>query len=130
MSARPVVGPLRVTVIGAEVKPVAAAVNVDVAAVVPAVAVNVTLTPVCQLVALSVTDVGVQLIAVLPERVYDPQLVLGVDAGVDRNFFNRPGECFVRHLLKLGPGDGEYRIEFEDGERPTTGYLPGAWIVR
>lgn len=33
-------------------------------------------------------------------------------------------------VTEIGPGDSEYRIEFEDGERPTTGYLPAASIVR
>ena len=33
-------------------------------------------------------------------------------------------------VTEIGPGDGEYRIEFEDGERPTTGYLPATWIIR
>jgi lipoprotein signal peptidase len=42
---------------------------VAVAVVVPAAAVHVTFTPVCQLVVFNVTDVGVQEIAVLPDRV-------------------------------------------------------------
>ena len=33
-------------------------------------------------------------------------------------------------ITEIGPGDGEYRIEFEDGERPTTGYLPAVLIAR
>ena len=33
-------------------------------------------------------------------------------------------------VTEIGPGDGEYRVEFEDGERPTTGYLPAACIIR
>ena len=31
-------------------------------------------------------------------------------------------------VTEIGPGDGEYRVEFEDGERPTTGYLAAAWL--
>ena len=33
-------------------------------------------------------------------------------------------------VTEIGPGDGEYRIEFEDGDRPTTGYLIAAWLIR
>jgi hypothetical protein len=33
-------------------------------------------------------------------------------------------------VTEIGPGDGEYRIEFEDGDRPTTAYLSAAWLVR
>ena len=33
-------------------------------------------------------------------------------------------------VTEIGPGDGEYRVEFEDSERPTTGYLPATWLVR
>ncbi len=33
-------------------------------------------------------------------------------------------------VTEVGPGDGEYRIEFEDGDRPTTGYLIAAWLIR
>jgi hypothetical protein len=33
-------------------------------------------------------------------------------------------------ITEVGPGEREYRIEFEDGERPTTGYLPLAWLSR
>ena len=33
-------------------------------------------------------------------------------------------------VTEIGPGDGEYRIEFEDGNRPTTGYLKAAWLIR
>jgi hypothetical protein len=33
-------------------------------------------------------------------------------------------------VTEIGPGDGEYRVEFEDGERPTTGYFPIAWLTR
>jgi hypothetical protein len=32
-------------------------------------------------------------------------------------------------VTEIGPGEGEYRIEFEDGDRPTTGYLPAAWLA-
>ena len=33
-------------------------------------------------------------------------------------------------VTEVGPGDGEYRIEFEDGHRPTTAYLSAAWLIR
>jgi hypothetical protein len=33
-------------------------------------------------------------------------------------------------VTEIGPGDGEYRVEFEDGGRPTTGYLAAAWLIR
>ena len=33
-------------------------------------------------------------------------------------------------VTEIGPGDGEYRIEFEDGDRPTTGYVIAAWLIR
>ena len=33
-------------------------------------------------------------------------------------------------ITEIGPGDGEYRIEFEDGDRPTTAYLSAAWLIR
>ena len=33
-------------------------------------------------------------------------------------------------VTEIGPGDGEYRIEFEDGERPTTAYLAAVWLTR
>ena len=33
-------------------------------------------------------------------------------------------------VTEVGPNDAEYRIEFEDGDRPTTGYLAAAWLVR
>ena len=30
----------------------------------------------------------------------------------------------------VGTGDTEYRVEFEDGLRPTTGYLMAKWLER
>lgn len=33
-------------------------------------------------------------------------------------------------VTELGPGDLEYRVEFDDGERPTTGYLTSGWLDR
>lgn len=33
-------------------------------------------------------------------------------------------------VTEIGPGDSEFRVEFEDGERPTTGYLPAASLLR
>jgi hypothetical protein len=31
-------------------------------------------------------------------------------------------------ITEMGPGKSEYRVEFEDGERPTTGYLISQWL--
>jgi hypothetical protein len=31
-------------------------------------------------------------------------------------------------ITELGPGRTDYRIEFEDGQRPTTGYLSSRWL--
>jgi hypothetical protein len=33
-------------------------------------------------------------------------------------------------VTEVGPGKGEYRVEFEDGNTPTTGYLPAACLSR
>ena len=33
-------------------------------------------------------------------------------------------------VTEVGPGEAEYRIEFEDGGLPTTGYLAGAWLTQ
>ncbi len=33
-------------------------------------------------------------------------------------------------VSEIGPGESEYRVEFEDGNMPTTGYLPAAWLIR
>jgi hypothetical protein len=33
-------------------------------------------------------------------------------------------------VTELGPGTSEYRVEFEDGRQPTTGYLVSAWLDR
>ena len=45
---------------------------------------------------------------------------------------NAPAEFQERTgvVTEIGPGDGEYRVEFEDGGRPTTGYFPAAWLTR
>ena len=32
------------------------------------------------------------------------------------------------HVTEIGPGDAEYRVEFEDDQRPTTGYLMASWL--
>ena len=40
------------------------------------------------------------------QRVDDAQLVLGVDARVDRDLAHGSRERLVRHLLELGAGDG------------------------
>jgi len=33
-------------------------------------------------------------------------------------------------VTELGPGKSEYRVEFEDGRTPTTGYLMSWWLDR
>jgi hypothetical protein len=33
-------------------------------------------------------------------------------------------------VTELGPGKSEYRVEFEDGRTPTTGYLMSWWLER
>ena len=33
-------------------------------------------------------------------------------------------------ITEVGPGTSEFRIEFEDGRRPTTGYLIAGWLDR
>jgi len=33
-------------------------------------------------------------------------------------------------ITEIGPNDDEYRVEFEDGGWPTTGYLVVAWLIR
>jgi hypothetical protein len=33
-------------------------------------------------------------------------------------------------ITEVGPGTSEFRIEFEDGRRPTTGYLISGWLDR
>ena len=40
------------------------------------------------------------------QRLHDAQLVLGVDARIDRDFPDGLSECLVRHGLQLGSGDG------------------------
>lgn len=48
-----------------------------------------------------------------------------VSAAAPRDYKGRSGI-----VTEIGPGDGEYRIEFEDGETPTTGYLAAVWLSR
>jgi hypothetical protein len=36
----------------------------------------------------------------------------------------------IGFITELGPADGEYRVEFEDGMQPTTGYLMARWLDR
>jgi hypothetical protein len=31
-------------------------------------------------------------------------------------------------ITESGPGESEYRVEFEDGLQPTTGYLRSWWL--
>ena len=31
-------------------------------------------------------------------------------------------------VTELGPGQSEYRVEFDDGLKPTTGYLTAGWL--
>ena len=33
-------------------------------------------------------------------------------------------------VTEIGPGDDEYRVEFEDGQTPTTGYLGADCVAR
>jgi hypothetical protein len=33
-------------------------------------------------------------------------------------------------VTELGPNTSEYRVEFDDGRQPTTGYLVSAWLDR
>jgi hypothetical protein len=33
-------------------------------------------------------------------------------------------------VTEIGPGKSEYRVEFEDGRQPTTGYLMSWWLDR
>ena len=32
-------------------------------------------------------------------------------------------------VTELGPGRSEYRVEFDDGRRPTTGYMLSSWLT-
>ena len=34
----------------------------------------------------------------------------------------------VGFVTEIGPGDNEYRVEFDDGAAPTTGYLLSSWL--
>lgn len=36
----------------------------------------------------------------------------------------------VGTVTELGPGESEYRVEFEDGQMPTTAYLSGTCLDR
>jgi hypothetical protein len=36
----------------------------------------------------------------------------------------------VGTVTELGPGESEYRVEFEDGQMPTTAYLSGTCLER
>ena len=31
-------------------------------------------------------------------------------------------------ITEFGPGESEFRVEFEDGRQPTTGYLRSGWL--
>lgn len=31
-------------------------------------------------------------------------------------------------ITEIGPGRSEYRVEFDDGNRPTTGYVKAEWL--
>ncbi len=33
-------------------------------------------------------------------------------------------------ITEIGPGTLEFRVEFEDGRQPTTGYLQSEWLSR
>lgn len=41
-----------------------------------------------------------------------------------------PGDYRERRglITELGPGMSEYRVEFDDGQQPTTGYLMASWL--
>jgi hypothetical protein len=41
-----------------------------------------------------------------------------------------PGEYRERvgMITELGPGASDYRVEFDDGHQPTTGYLMFSWL--
>jgi hypothetical protein len=58
-----------------------------------------------------------------------PKFGIGDNARVNDN-----GPSDYRHRLgfvtELGPGKNEYRVEFEDGKTPTTGYLMSWWLDR
>jgi hypothetical protein len=43
-----------------------------------------------------------------------------------------PGDYVNRigTVTELGPGESEYRVEFEDGQMPTTAYLAGTCLDR
>jgi len=32
-------------------------------------------------------------------------------------------------VTEVGPGESEFRVEFDDGEMPTTAYLAAAWLT-
>jgi hypothetical protein len=55
------------------------------------------------------------------------QLVLGdhvvVNDRAPRNFRGRDG-----FITEVDPGKPEYRVEFDDGRQPTTGYLMAPWL--
>ena len=31
-------------------------------------------------------------------------------------------------ITEIGPGEPEFRVEFDDGRQPTTGYLMSSWL--
>ena len=43
---------------------------------------------------------------------------------------NAPGDYSGREglITEIGPSQAEYRVEIEDGETPTTGYLSSSWL--
>lgn len=45
-----------------------------------------------------------------------------------RDYRGRRG--VITEIARPGATGAEYRIEFEDGLRPTTGYLLAKWITR
>ena len=47
-----------------------------------------------------------------------------VNAKGSRDYRGREG-----FVTELGPGKSEYRVEFEDGRQPTTGYILSAWLT-
>jgi hypothetical protein len=49
--------------------------------------------------------------------------IVRVSTAAPRDYRRRSGI-----VSEIGPGKAEYRIEFEDGDTPTTGYLAAAWL--
>jgi hypothetical protein len=57
-------------------------------------------------------------------RQFDVGAIVRVSSAAPVDYKGRTGI-----VTEIGPGDAEYRIEFEDGALPTTGYLAAAWLT-